>query len=129
MVIFERCRWLVNNALSVPGTTVDVGCADAFMFRDIARDRTIFVDVDRKLREKNRKLNFFVADAHNLPFRDGCFDVAVLGETLEHVRDPVQVLKEVYRVCRVKLLLTVPLEKSGAAGEAFHNALAHKVLR
>jgi hypothetical protein len=33
-----------------------------------------------------------------------------LGETLEHVRDPVQVLREAYRVCRKKLLITVPLE-------------------
>jgi SAM-dependent methyltransferase len=108
---FERCRWLVDKALGVPGTTIDVGCADAFMFRDIARDRTVEVDVDRRFKEKNRGLNFFLADAHHLPFRDGSFDVAVLGETLEHVRDPVQVLREVYRVCKVKLVLTVPVER------------------
>jgi SAM-dependent methyltransferase len=107
---YERCRWLVNNALSVPGTTVDVGCADAFMFRDIARDRTVEVDVDPRFKEKNRGLNFLLADAHHLPFKDSCSDVVVLGETLEHVRDPVQVLKEAYRVCRVKLLITVPIE-------------------
>jgi demethylmenaquinone methyltransferase/2-methoxy-6-polyprenyl-1,4-benzoquinol methylase len=107
---YERCRWLVNKALGVPGTTIDVGCADAFMFRDIARDRTVEVDVDPKLREKNKGLNFFLADAHQLPFRDESFDVAVLGETLEHVGDPVRVLKEAYRVCKVKLLITVPLE-------------------
>jgi ubiquinone/menaquinone biosynthesis C-methylase UbiE len=110
MDTFERCRWLVSKTLAVPGTTVDIGCADAFMFRDIARDRTVFVDIDPKLRGKNRGLNFLLADAHHLPFRDNCFDVAVLGETLEHVRDPVQALKEAYRVCRVKLLVTVPLE-------------------
>jgi ubiquinone/menaquinone biosynthesis C-methylase UbiE len=107
---YERCRWLVSKALAVGGTIVDIGCADAFMFRDIARDRTVEVDINPKLREKNRGLNFFLADAHHLPFRDESFDLAVLGDTLEHVRDPVQVLKEAYRVCKVKLLITVPLE-------------------
>jgi len=107
---YERCRWLINKALSIPGATVDIGCADAFMFRDIARDRTVEVDIDPKLKEKNRGLNFFLADAHNLPFRDESFNVAVLGDILEHVRAPVQVLKEAYRVCKVKLVLTVPVE-------------------
>jgi demethylmenaquinone methyltransferase/2-methoxy-6-polyprenyl-1,4-benzoquinol methylase len=107
---YERCRWLVNKALNVPGIAIDIGCADAFMFRDIARDRTVFVDINPEVLEKNKGLNFFLTDAHNLPFRDKCFDVAVLGETLEHVQDPVQVLKEAYRVCKNKLLITVPLE-------------------
>jgi hypothetical protein len=65
---YERCRWLINNALSTPGATVDIGCADAFMFRDIARDRTVEVDFNPKLRDKNRGLNFILADAHDLPF-------------------------------------------------------------
>jgi ubiquinone/menaquinone biosynthesis C-methylase UbiE len=80
------------------------------MFRDIARERTVFVDLDSRLKQRNRGLNFLLADAHHLPFKDSCSDVVVLGETLEHVSDPVQVLKEARRVCKVKLLLTVPVE-------------------
>jgi ubiquinone/menaquinone biosynthesis C-methylase UbiE len=107
---YMRCRWLITNALKVPGITIDIGCADAFMFRDIARGRTVEVDINREVRLKNKGLMFFLADAHHLPFRDNCFDVAVMGEVLEHVKDPVQALKEAYRVTKVKILITVPLE-------------------
>jgi SAM-dependent methyltransferase len=39
-----------------------------------------------------------VADAHNLPFADGEFDVILSTEMLEHVRDPFQVERELRRV-------------------------------
>jgi glycosyltransferase involved in cell wall biosynthesis len=53
--------------------------------------------------------NFYRMDAHNLQFPDGMFDIAVLGEILEHVENPVQVLKEANRVAK-RVLITVPNE-------------------
>ncbi|WP_148572842.1 class I SAM-dependent methyltransferase [Nocardioides caldifontis] len=40
-----------------------------------------------------------VADAHALPFEDGSFDVVHAHQTLQHVADPVRVLRELRRVC------------------------------
>jgi ubiquinone/menaquinone biosynthesis C-methylase UbiE len=50
------------------------------------------------------------SDAAVLPFADGCFDVVVCSELLEHVQDPPRVLREVYRVLRKDgiLLICVP---------------------
>jgi len=107
---FERCKWLVSKALAVGGTIVDIGSSDCWMFRDVAKDRTVFVDIDPEAGKKCKGLNFCLADAHNLPFVDNSFDVAVLGDVLEHVENPIRVLREAYRVCRRKLLITVPLE-------------------
>jgi len=121
---FERCRWLVSKALAIDGTIIDIGCADGFLFRNVARERTTFVDKSPDAEKKCAGLNFRLADAHNLPFPDGSFDVAVLGDTLEHVEDPVKVLREAWRVCRVKLLITVPLEREwGPQVKPFSNPL------
>ena len=40
------------------------------------------------------------ADAANTPFKDGCFEVAICSETLEHVSDPQKVLREIHRLLR-----------------------------
>jgi ubiquinone/menaquinone biosynthesis C-methylase UbiE len=45
-------------------------------------------------------LHFQQADAHALPFRDGSFDVVFCRYLLEHVAQPIQVLKEMRRVLK-----------------------------
>jgi SAM-dependent methyltransferase len=46
------------------------------------------------------RLSVIRADAHDLPFPDATFDVAFCRWVLEHVRDPAQVLCEMYRVVK-----------------------------
>ncbi|NEX17228.1 MAG: hypothetical protein C1943_11485 [Halochromatium sp.] len=41
-----------------------------------------------------------VADAHHLPFQDGCFDLVVAMNAFEHYADPVLAASEIYRVLR-----------------------------
>ncbi len=41
-----------------------------------------------------------ICDAHDLPFRDGTFDVAVIESVLEHVCDPQRCVSEIVRVLR-----------------------------
>ncbi len=45
-------------------------------------------------------VHFRQADAHALPFPDGRFDVAYCRYVLEHVADPLQVSREMYRVLK-----------------------------
>ena len=51
-----------------------------------------------------------VSDASNIPLPDNSYDVAIMGELLEHVPDPKNVLKEAYRLLRSGglVLITVP---------------------
>ncbi len=50
------------------------------------------------------------ADARRLPFADGCFDLVICAEVLEHVRDHDRVLSEIARVLRPggDLVVSVP---------------------
>lgn len=41
-----------------------------------------------------------LADAENIPVNDNSYDVAIMGELLEHVPDPIAVLREAYRILK-----------------------------
>ena len=58
------------------------------------------IDWANKHWTKNKRMKFVVGDAHNLDFKSGTFDAVVALEVLEHVADPVAVLKEIKRVLK-----------------------------
>ena len=53
---------------------------------------------------------FQVADLTDLPFEEDSFDLVFCLEVLEHIPDPAPALKELARVCRGDLVLSVPSE-------------------
>ncbi len=61
-------------------------------------------------RRKNTPFSITAGDGARLPFRDGVFDSVLCSETVEHVRDPSAVIREIHRVLEPggTLLLTVP---------------------
>lgn len=63
----------------------------------------------------------YVSDASNLPVETGSFDAVLCTEVLEHVPDPVAVVRELGRVLKPdgRLMLTAPLG-SGLHQEPFH---------
>jgi SAM-dependent methyltransferase len=63
--------------------------------------------IDPLAREYMREFNFSTRGVHllasmgeNLPFRDGSFDVVIIGNVLDHVNMPGRTLDEVHRVLR-----------------------------
>ena len=103
IIKLARFTW-IRNQCSNSDKIVDIGCNKGYTFSDFNRKNIISVDIDKYDIE-----NFVQANAHNLPFKDKEFDIAVLGEILEHVEDPIQVLKEAKRVAN-KIVITVPNE-------------------
>lgn len=45
-------------------------------------------------------VNFVLGDVHTLEFADNSFDIVHAHQVLQHVKDPVQALKEMRRVCK-----------------------------
>ncbi len=55
----------------------------------------------------NKKLEVFLID-DKLPFPDKSFDTVIMFEVVEHLQNPLEVLKEVQRVARKNIIFTVP---------------------
>ena len=100
-----RCNWIKSQVF---GKIVDIGCNEGMTFTNSPlASQVTGVDIDKW--DPPGYAGFVQADAVSLPFADKEFDCAVVSEILEHVPDPVRVLKEAIRVAKC-IVFTVPNE-------------------
>jgi SAM-dependent methyltransferase len=110
----------VENSISYvidhiqPGLSLlDVGCGPGSITVELAErlapGRVVGVDSHTGILESARGLaavqglgnvEFQLADAHELPFPDGSFDIVHCHQVLLHIPDAAAVVKEMRRVCR-----------------------------
>jgi len=83
---------------------LDVGCGTGHWSRFFSEHgfKVTGIDVSERMIKIAQGKNiagasFLIADAHSLPFADESFDVAAAITTLEFVREPEQVLREMVR--------------------------------
>jgi len=107
-------------ARAEPESILDVGCGEGVLTARWARrpgvGRVVGLDLaDARLEaewalRRGGKLSFVAGVAEELPFDRAEFDLVAAVETLEHVRDPARALREMTRVARSHLLVSVPRE-------------------
>lgn len=111
---------LTTRAGLTPRTVVEIGCGDGAVLAEMAA-RGWVVDgfelaenAARRARERNvaRKVEAF--DGEHVPAGSDEYDLAVLSHVLEHVPDPLPLLKEAARVAP-NVLVEVPLEDNRSA--------------
>lgn len=85
------------------GQVLDVACGLKGLSRHISEDRYLGCDMEG---------GSVHCSAYSLPFRTMSFDTVVLGEVLEHLEMPVAALREARRVCRKRMIITVPNDYS-----------------
>lgn len=91
------------------GTVADLGDTNGIFLRSMGKGGIGVNLSDPAVRSlRTRGLEALKADIGHLPFRDGSVEVVLLFETLEHVPDPVGVLREIGRVCSGSLILSIP---------------------
>ena len=86
-------------------TVLDIGCGsggDASLIAQVAQ-RVVAADIEKSgdwpmFAEK--KITFVVADAHQLPYKNGSFDGVFARDLLHHVTDVENVLREMRRVVK-----------------------------
>jgi ubiquinone/menaquinone biosynthesis C-methylase UbiE len=99
-----------------PGRALEVGCGEGMVADRMHRrwGEVVALDLpDAGLRADWRGCpgpRFLHANALELPFADDRFDVVVAAEVLEHLPDPDRGLREMARVGRRHLVLSVPRE-------------------
>jgi 2-polyprenyl-6-hydroxyphenyl methylase/3-demethylubiquinone-9 3-methyltransferase len=102
---------LVPPAGRAGALLVDVACGGGLMAPHVARRgyRHVGLDLSPSAVAVARRHGVHVvrADARALPLPDGCADVVVAGEVLEHVTDLPAVVAEVCRVLRPAGLLVI----------------------
>jgi len=108
----ERIRRLVAAArLKGDERVLDIATGPGYIAEAFARAAREVIGVDltdamlaigkqRTVERGVTNVSFRAADAQNLPFEDGAFDVVVCRLTLHHLMEPLQVLREMARVCR-----------------------------
>jgi SAM-dependent methyltransferase len=119
-----------------PRTVVDIGCGDGALLAALS-DRGIGEVLDGfelspkaadLAREKHvdrvRRVESF--DGAHVPAADGAYELALLCHVVEHVREPVPLLREARRVAR-HVLVEVPLEANRSAARAVKRAEAARI--
>jgi SAM-dependent methyltransferase len=101
---------------SANASLLDAGCGNGFFCHWISSRHGLSditgVDISEPRTELARKryprLKFVTGDLSRLPFNEAQCDIVTCIEVLEHMRDPLSVIRELVRVARKYILITVP---------------------
>lgn len=97
---------------------LDAGCGEGFLSCLIANEfphaKVVGIDMSadaiRMAESLNNTICFRQGDIYTIPFADERFDVVICTEVLEHLDKPDHAVKELLRVAKNALLITVPDE-------------------
>lgn len=101
-----------------PATMLDAGCGEGFVV-DIFQTAMpevqiagfdVLGDSVKVAQQRNPRANIAVGDIYNIDFADDSFDMVYCFEVLEHLHEPDRALKELARVAKNHVVLSVPHE-------------------
>lgn len=103
-----------------PTTILDVGCGEGLIIEKIIHHNQIdpqkITGVDysssalKIAKQKNFDSNFIKMDAQKLKIKSNTYDLVIALEILEHLKNPLQSIKEIKRVSKSHCIFSVPHE-------------------
>lgn len=105
-IILEHCK---DNI----GSVLDVGCGKGYLLRQIqqACPGIQLQGVDFVDRQFPENIPFIQAEATSLPFADKTFDLVLCTHTIEHIHKARDLVKELKRVARKKIIIITPKQR------------------
>ena len=120
-------KFLINNfyssliSLAKPlkaETILDAGCGEGFTMDKLSKNgvgkKIEGVEYAKEAILLGKKLFpnliFKKGSAYELPYKDNSFDLVICTEVLEHLKEPAKALKEILRVSKKYLIISVPNE-------------------
>lgn len=107
-----RVQWLVESAVD---SVLECGCMKGYIVATINHPDSCGVDFNKErimiAKKKYPSIRFYVIDVScGLPFEDNSFGTVILPDILEHMyfSQTMALLKDALRVCRKKVLITLP---------------------
>lgn len=109
-----RIESIVKRANGKDKGVLEVGCNEGFLSKALIEDgcNVVSVDSDKIQIDKAKEvfgIEAIQADINKLPFIDNSFDIAIGGEILEHLDNPMKGLQELFRVAREKVIISLPI--------------------
>jgi len=116
-----------------PAVVCEVGCGDGALLAQLAGrgygGEHVGYEVSpeaARIAAQRPELRVAQFDGERLPEADGAFELGILSHVLEHVPDPVALLRETARVCR-EVVVEVPLEDNLSARRPAKVAEAQRI--
>jgi SAM-dependent methyltransferase len=127
---------LASEASLPAASVVEIGCGDGALLAELSARRfgeelhgfeisQAAIELARA-RSVPRVQSIAVFDGLTLPVADRSFDLGVLSHVLEHVAEPLPLLREAARACRA-LVVEVPLERNASGGRASKQASSAEI--
>lgn len=98
------------------GEVVDLGCGNGYIGNDIG-SRYHGIDISeegiKKAKEYNKDGEFYVGSALQTPWGDRSFDTVLLLAVIEHFQNYMPLLYEAQRLCKNRIIATLPYHSRG----------------
>jgi SAM-dependent methyltransferase len=110
--VFAKSARLIQEVIPVPGRLLDIGCGYGFFLEKMAQRGWQVEGIEISatgLSYAREKLELNVSESP-LPrpdWQDNCYDVITLFYVIEHVQNPMDVLREAHRLLRTGGLLVL----------------------
>jgi SAM-dependent methyltransferase len=110
---FEVLKGIKTFHPEKPGSILDIGTADGLMLNNLKdtfpNATCVGIEYARDLMAccESKTIHLIQGDAVVLPIKDNVFDVVVATAIIEHVSEPIQLVREAFRVLRKNSIFIV----------------------